>query len=64
MKQFAESIGTTRQCIWLVVHGHVRSKKYRSAIADFVGKPVSEIWPEQAAKEGKKTHPLDVVRAM
>lgn len=47
MKQFAESIGTTRQCIHAVVHGRIRSKKYRQAIADFTGRPVSELWPEQ-----------------
>lgn len=45
MKQLAEMIGTSRQNIHAVVTGRTRSKKYRQAIADFIGKPIEEVFP-------------------
>lgn len=57
MKQFAETIGTTRQCIHYVVTGRTRSKKYRMAIADFLGMSVDEIWPD----DKKETPNGDIV---
>jgi lambda repressor-like predicted transcriptional regulator len=51
MKQFSESIGTSRQNIQYVVNGKRKSKNIRDAIAKFIGKPISEIWPETSTKE-------------
>ena len=46
MKQFAEMNGTTRQNIHSVVVGRTRSAKYRAKIAEFLGRPVNEVFPE------------------
>jgi DNA-binding XRE family transcriptional regulator len=46
MKQFAEMIGTSRQNIHSIVTGRTKSIQYRKEIAEFIDKPVEEVFPE------------------
>lgn len=41
----AREAGVSRTWVSLVLHGHKRSKKVERAIAQAVGKPVEELWP-------------------
>jgi lambda repressor-like predicted transcriptional regulator len=47
-----------------VINGQRKNPRIRRAIAEVIGKPVVEIWPELVERKVKKdTRPLDAVRA-
>jgi len=46
------TINVTRVAIIRAIKGELKSKKLRKAIADALGAPVNELWPED--KTGKK----------
>ena len=45
-KSIGASSGLTPQAISLAVHGHRRGRLARLAIAEALGKDVTEIWPD------------------
>jgi len=53
IKDLANTEGVTSSAVSQVIKGKTRSKKLRRAIAAVIGKPVSEIWPENTT-EGEK----------
>ena len=46
IRVFAEKRGYTPQAIYDVLKGRTKTPKLRQAIAEAVGRPVNELWPE------------------
>jgi lambda repressor-like predicted transcriptional regulator len=49
MAKIARAAKVTRNFVWQVVHGRRRTRRIREAIAQAVGKPIRELWPEEKA---------------
>lgn len=47
MAEFAKLHGTSKANIHHIVYGRTKTHKYRKAIAEFIGKKISEIWPDE-----------------
>lgn len=45
ISDIARQARVSRQWVSMVVNGHKKSKRIRKAIAQAVGKPVEELWP-------------------
>jgi lambda repressor-like predicted transcriptional regulator len=48
--EIARRVGVTRVAIYLTISGEVKSQRLRKAIADALGVPVSELWPNNNRK--------------
>lgn len=46
VKEIAKKLGVTSPTVSQVIHGKRPNARIRKAIADTVGKPISELWPE------------------
>ena len=44
--KIAKALGVSRQVVYQVINGDISSPRIRLAIAEAIGKPVSEIWPD------------------
>ena len=49
MAKIARAAKVSRGFVWQVVHGVRRTRRIREAIAQAVGKPIQELWPEENA---------------
>ena len=47
MAKIAKTAKVTRAFVWQVVYGVRRTRRIREAIAQAVGKPIQELWPEE-----------------
>lgn len=46
VNDIARKLGVTHVAVSKVIHGRAKSARVMSAIADAVGKPISELWPD------------------
>lgn len=51
--KIAEKVGVTQTAVWNVINGKSKSKAIEQAIAEVIGVPVSEIWPESVPEISK-----------
>ena len=49
MAKIARAAKVSRGFVWQVVYGLRRTRRIREAIAQAVGKPIQELWPEENA---------------
>ncbi len=49
--QIAKKLGVVPTLVSQVVHGVRPVKRVRQAIADAVGKPIEELWPEESSNK-------------
>lgn len=45
----AENLNVSQPAVAYVISGRLSSRRIRQAIADIIGKPVDEIWPNKTA---------------
>ena len=45
-RSIAERHGMTAQAIWQTIHGFTAGRLARQAVAESIGLPVTEIWPD------------------
>ena len=60
----AKRLGMKQPTISQVIYGVRSTATIRQAIADAIGKEVTEIWPEKAEGRKKDTRPPDAIRAV
>lgn len=49
VKAIAKQCGVTSPFVSQVIHGTKKSPRIREAIATALGKPISELWPDETA---------------
>ncbi|ADW16415.1 putative transcriptional regulator, Nlp [Desulfobulbus propionicus DSM 2032] len=47
----ASTLGVTHAAVSRCIHGQTKSLRIRKAIADAIGKPINEVFPEATTKE-------------
>lgn len=64
VNDIARELKLAHSNISVVIHGRRPNQKVRQAIADAIGKSVSDIWPEQAEGRNKNTRSPAAIRAL
>lgn len=52
VEDVARDLGVSKFSLYRTIKGQTKGVKPRNLISEIIGKPVSEIWPDVAKKEG------------